>query len=45
MQTVQLGPSNGVVVEFVVPEKGTYAFVDHSFASVEQGAIGLLEAK
>jgi nitrite reductase (NO-forming) len=45
MQTVQLGPSNGVVVEFIVPEKGTYAFVDHSFASVEQGAIGLLEAK
>lgn len=45
MQTVELGSSNGAIVEFVVPEKGTYAFVDHSFASVEQGAIGLIEAK
>lgn len=45
MQTVLLGSSNGAIVEFVVPEKGTYAFVDHSFASVEQGAIGLIEAK
>jgi nitrite reductase (NO-forming) len=45
MQTVELGSSNSAIVEFVVPEKGTYAFVDHSFASVEQGAIGLIEAK
>lgn len=45
MQTVALGSSNGAIVEFVIPEKGTYAFVDHSFASVEQGAIGLIEAK
>lgn len=45
MQTVVLGSSNGAIVEFVAPEKGTYAFVDHSFASVEQGAIGLIEAK
>ena len=45
MQTVELGSSNGVIVEFILPEKGTYAFVDHSFASVEQGAIGLIEAK
>lgn len=45
MQTVLLGSSNGAIVEFVAPEKGTYAFVDHSFASVEQGAIGLIEAK
>lgn len=45
MQTVLLGSSNGAIVEFVVPEKGTYVFVDHSFASVEQGAVGLIEAK
>jgi nitrite reductase (NO-forming) len=45
MQTVLLGPSSGAIIEFTVPEKGIYAFVDHSFASVEQGAIGLLEAK
>lgn len=45
MQTVLLGSSNGAIVEFVAPEKGTYAFVDHSFASVEQGAIGLIKAE
>ncbi|MBO9201034.1 MULTISPECIES: multicopper oxidase domain-containing protein [Niastella] len=45
MQTVLLGSSNGAIVEFIVPEKGTYVFVDHSFASVEQGAVGLIEAK
>jgi nitrite reductase (NO-forming) len=45
MQTIALGSSNSAIVEFVVPENGTYAFVDHSFASVEQGAIGLIEAK
>lgn len=45
MQTVLLGSSSSAIVEFVVPEKGTYAFVDHNFASVEQGALGLIHAK
>ncbi len=45
MQTVLLGSSSGAIVEFVVPESGTYAFVDHNFASVESGAIGLIKAK
>lgn len=45
MQTVLLGSSSGAIVEFVVPENGTYAFVDHNFASVELGAIGLIKAK
>ena len=45
MQTVLLGAACGAIVEFVVPEAGTYPFVDHEFADVELGAVGLLEAK
>jgi nitrite reductase (NO-forming) len=45
MQTVLLGSSSSAIVEFVVPESGTYAFVDHNFASVESGAVGLIKAK
>jgi nitrite reductase (NO-forming) len=44
MQTVLLGASNGAVVEFVVPEEGVYAFVDHEFADATRGAFGLLLA-
>jgi len=42
MQTVLLGASNGAVVEFVVPEPGQYAFVDHEFADATKGAVGKL---
>ncbi len=45
MQTVLLGASSGAVVEFVIPEKGTYIMVDHEFADVEHGAIGLIKAE
>lgn len=44
MQTVLLPSSGGAIVEFVVPEKGIYTFVDHNFASVEAGAAGLIKA-
>ena len=44
MQTVLLGASNGAVVELVVPEEGTYPFVDHEFADATLGAVGLLRA-
>lgn len=44
LQTILLGSSNGAIVEFVVPEKGTYPFVDHEFADVELGAVGLIIA-
>lgn len=44
MQAVFLGPASGAVVEFVLPEKGTYTFVDHSFADADIGAIGAFEA-
>jgi nitrite reductase (NO-forming) len=43
-QTVLLGSSNGVIVEFLVPEKGSYVMVDHHFANASQGAIGLIAA-
>ncbi|HVY75549.1 MAG TPA: multicopper oxidase domain-containing protein [Puia sp.] len=45
MQSVYLGPASGAVVEFVIPEKGTYTFVDHSFADASMGAIGSFEAE
>lgn len=45
MQAVLLGPSSGAVVEFVLPEKGKYTFVDHSFADAEKGAVGMIIAE
>jgi len=42
MQTVLLGSSNSAIVEFVIPENGSYIMVDHHFANVSQGAIGLI---
>ncbi|HEY3155229.1 MAG TPA: multicopper oxidase domain-containing protein [Candidatus Eisenbacteria bacterium] len=45
MQTVLLGSSSGAIVEFVIPEAGTYRFLDHEFADVEMGAIGQIVAK
>lgn len=45
MQSVYLGPASGAVLEFVIPEKGSYTFVDHSFADATMGAIGVFEAQ
>ncbi len=42
MQTVLLGSSNSAIVEFVIPEDGSYIMVDHHFANASQGAIGLI---
>ena len=44
MQTVLLGASNGVVLEFVVPEAGDYVLVDHEFADAQKGALGRMRA-
>jgi len=44
MQTVLLGSSNSAIIEFLIPEKGSYIMVDHHFANASQGAIGLIEA-
>lgn len=45
MQAALVGPAQGAIVEFVLPEKGTYTFVDHSFANAEMGAIGAFVAE
>ena len=45
MQSVYLGPASGAIVEFVIPEKGVYTFVDHSFADATMGAIGAFKAE
>jgi nitrite reductase (NO-forming) len=39
---VLLGSSNSAIVEFIVPEDGSYITVDHHFANASQGAIGLV---
>ena len=44
MQTVLLGSSSGAIVEFIVPEAGSYVMVDHHFANASQGAIGVIAA-
>jgi nitrite reductase (NO-forming) len=45
LQSVYLGPASGAIVDFVLPEKGLYTFVDHSFADAEMGAIGTFKAE
>jgi nitrite reductase (NO-forming) len=45
MQSVYLGPASGAIIEFVMPEKGEYTFVDHSFADATMGAIGAFKAE
>src|SRR5437870_7691555 len=44
MQTALLGSSSSAIVEFMIPEAGSYVMVDHHFANASQGAIGLLAA-
>ncbi len=44
MQSAYVGPASGAIVEFVIPEKGSYTFVDHSFADATMGAIGVFKA-
>lgn len=43
MQTVTIPPGGGYMVEFTIPNPGTYAFVTHSFAGVNKGAVGVLK--
>lgn len=45
LQSVYLGPASGAVIDFVLPEKGLYTFVDHSFADAEKGAMGIFKAE
>jgi nitrite reductase (NO-forming) len=41
-QTVTIPPGGGAVMEFSIPEAGTYPFVTHSFSDAMKGAIGVL---
>ncbi|HEX6916150.1 MAG TPA: multicopper oxidase domain-containing protein [Chitinophagaceae bacterium] len=45
MQAALVGPAQGAVLEFMIPEKGRYTFVDHSFANAELGAAGVFLAE
>lgn len=45
MQAVLVGPAQGAIIEFVLPEKGRYTIVDHSFANATIGAIGEFAAE
>ena len=42
MQTVNVYPGGGMMVEFRIPEAGNYPFVTHSFADASKGALGVL---
>ena len=44
MQSVLLGSSSGAIVEFMIPEAGSYVMVDHHFANAAQGAVGIIAA-
>jgi len=43
-QAVDLSPAQGAIVEFQIPENGSYAFVTHAFNFVGLGAIGVFKA-
>ena len=45
MQTALLGSSNSAIIEFMVPEDGSYIMVDHHFANASQGAVGIVSTK
>jgi nitrite reductase (NO-forming) len=41
-QTVTIPPGGAYMVEFTIPNPGSYAFVTHSFSAVAKGAVGVL---
>jgi nitrite reductase (NO-forming) len=43
-QAVDLSPAQGAIVEFVLPEDGTYPMVTHAFNFVGRGALGIFQA-
>lgn len=44
-QALNLGPCQGGFVEFVPPQAGHYSFVNHAFADMEKGAMGVLHVQ
>ncbi len=45
VSTYSVGPGEGAVFDVVIPHAGTYPFVDHSFAHLEKGAVGVLDIR
>ncbi len=43
-QAVDLAPAQAAIVEFTIPENGSYSFVTHAFNFVGLGAVGVLKA-
>ncbi len=43
MQTVNIPPGGGYMVELVIPDAGLYPFVTHAFAYTGRGALGLMK--
>jgi nitrite reductase (NO-forming) len=43
MQTYQIPPGGGAMVELTIPEQGLYPIVSHSFASATKGALAMLQ--
>jgi nitrite reductase (NO-forming) len=43
-QAVDLSPAQGAIIEFNIPEDGSYAFVTHAFNFVGRGAVGVFKA-
>lgn len=45
VSTWTVGPGEGMIFDVVIPEPGLYPFVDHSFAHLEMGAVGVLDIR
>lgn len=45
LQTFEVGPGNGAIMEFKVKEEGDYIFVDHAIARVYKGAVGVFRTE
>jgi nitrite reductase (NO-forming) len=45
LQSIAIGPGDGVVVEFTLDEPGAYPFVNHAFGHAAHGAVGVLKAQ
>jgi len=45
VSTYSVGPGEGAVLDVVIDKPGLYPFVDHSFAHLEKGAVGVLDVR
>lgn len=44
MQTINIPPGGGAMVEFTLKDEGNYPFVTHSFGDAAKGGIGIIKA-